>query len=316
LRGHPRAAILGRMTAPVSVTPVLVVHGGSGRISPEHHTAAVAGTHAAAIAGQRVLLDAGRCEDAVVAAVRVLEDDPAFNAGRGACMNRDGEFEHDAAIMRSRDLRSGAVAGIRAIRDPVLVARLVMEQTRHCLLTGEGAEALARAHSVGHFGRDEVWTPKAEAAYREVLEGRGAADNRADTVGAVALDNDGHLCAAGSTGGILFKLPGRVGDTPLCGSGFYAHPVLGACCTTGVGEAILTHLLAYEALRAAAEQPGAAQQIAERLCAEISGRWSNAAVGLILVRPDGEVAIAHASEHMSWALARGATTPESGLGRR
>ncbi len=316
MRGHPRAAILGRMTAPVSVTPVLVVHGGSGRISPEHHTAAVAGTHAAAIAGQRVLLDAGRCEDAVVAAVRVLEDDPAFNAGRGACMNRDGEFEHDAAIMRSRDLRSGAVAGIRAIRDPVLVARLVMEQTRHCLLTGEGAEALARAHSVGHFGRDEVWTPKAEAAYREVLEGRGAADNRADTVGAVALDNDGHLCAAGSTGGILFKLPGRVGDTPLCGSGFYAHPVLGACCTTGVGEAILTHLLAYEALRAAAEQPGAAQQIAERLCAEISGRWSNAAVGLILVRPDGEVAIVHASEHMSWALARGATTPESGLGRR
>jgi len=304
------------MASLVSVTPVLVVHGGSGRISPEHHTAAVVGTHAAAVAGQRILVDAGHCEDAAVAAVRVLEDDPAFNAGRGACMNRDGEFEHDAAIMRSRDLRSGAVAGIKAIRDPVLVARLVMEQTRHCLLVGEGAEALARAHGVGHFGRDEVWTAKAEAAHREVHEGRGAADNRADTVGAVALDDDGHLCAAGSTGGILFKLPGRVGDTPLCGSGFYAHPVLGACCTTGVGEAILTHLLAYEALRAAAEQPGAAQRIAERLCAEISGRWSNAAVGLILVRPDGEVAIAHASEHMSWALARGAATPESGLARR
>lgn len=301
------------MTAPVSVTPVLVVHGGAGRISPEHHTAAVAGTRAAADAGRRVLLDAGRCEDAAVAAVRVLEDDPAFNAGRGACMNRDGEFEHDAAIMRSRDLRSGAVAGIRAIRDPVLVARLVMEQTRHCLLTGSGAEALARAHGVGHFGRDEVWTAKAEAAYREVLEGRGAADNRADTVGAVALDRDGNLCAAGSTGGILFKLPGRVGDTPLCGSGFYAHPVLGACCTTGVGEAILTHLLAHEALRAAASQPGSAQQIAEQLCAEISDRWSGAAVGLILVRPDGEVAIAHASEHMSWALARGDEAVQAGL---
>jgi beta-aspartyl-peptidase (threonine type) len=303
------------MTAPVSVTPVLVVHGGAGRISPEHHTAAVAGTMAAADAGRRVLLDAGRCEDAAIAAVRVLEDDPAFNAGRGACMNRDGEFEHDAAIMRSRDLRSGAVAGIRAIRDPVLVARLVMEQTRHCLLTGSGAEALARAHGVGHFGRDEVWTAKAEAAYREVLEGRGAADNRADTVGAVALDRDGNLCAAGSTGGILFKLPGRVGDTPLCGSGFYAHPVLGACCTTGVGEAILTHLLAHEVLRAAASQPGSAQRIAEQLCAEISDRWSGAAVGLILVRPDGEVAIAHASEHMSWALARGDTALQAGLAR-
>ena len=301
------------MASPVSVTPVLVVHGGSGRISAEHHTAAVAGTHAAAVAGQRILLDAGRCEDAAVVAVRVLEDDPAFNAGRGACMNRDGEFEHDAAIMRSRDLRSGAVAGIRAIRDPVLVARLVMEQTAHCLLVGAGAEALARAHGVGHFGRDEVWTAKAEAAHREVREGRGVADNRADTVGAVALDGDGNLCAAGSTGGILFKLPGRVGDTPLCGSGFYAHPVLGACCTTGVGEAILTHLLAHEALRAAAQQPGAAQRIAQQLCAEISARWSGAAIGLILVRPDGEVAIAHASEHMSWALARGDMPPESGL---
>ena len=304
------------MASPVPVTPVLVVHGGAGRISSEHHRSAVAGTHAAAVAGQRMLLDLGSSEDAAIAAVRVLEDDPAFNAGRGACMNRDGDFEHDAAIMRSRDLRSGAVAGIRAIRDPILVARLVMEQTRHCLLVGEGAEGLARAHGVGHFGRDEVWTAKAEAAHREVREGRGVADNRADTVGAVALDRDGNLCAAASTGGILFKLPGRVGDTPLCGSGFYAHPVLGACCTTGVGEAILTHLLAHEALRAAAERPGAAQQIAEQLCAAVSASWSGAAIGLILVRPDGEVAIAHASEHMSWALARGAQAPESGLTRR
>lgn len=302
------------MAAP-RVTPVLVVHGGAGRISPEHHSAAVAGTHAAAVAGQRVLLGAGSCEDAAVAAVRVLEDDPAFNAGRGACMNRDGDFEHDAAIMRSRDLRSGAVAGMRAIRDPILVARLIMEQTRHCLLAGSGAEALARAHGVGRFGRDEVWTAKAEAAHAEVREGRGGADNRADTVGAVALDHEGNLCAAGSTGGILFKLPGRVGDTPLCGAGFYAHPTLGACCTTGVGEAILTHVLAHEALRLAAEQPGAAQRVADRLCAEVSARWSGAAIGLILVRPDGEVAIAHASEHMSWALARGEQAPERGLAR-
>lgn len=296
-------------------TPVLVVHGGSGRVSPELHAAAVAGTQTAARAGQSLLRAGGRCEDAVVAAVRVLEDDPAFNAGRGACMNRDGGFEHDAAIMRSRDLRSGAVAGVRSIRDPVLVARLVMERTRHCLLVGDGAEAFARAHGVGHFGRDEVWTAKAEDAYRGVLEGRAAADNRADTVGAVALDNAGHLCAAASTGGTLFKLPGRVGDTPLCGAGFYAHPELGACCTTGVGEAILTHLLAYEALRRAAAEPGAAQQVCARLCAEVSAHAAGAAVGLILVRPDGEVAVVHASEHMSWALAIGDAALEGGLRR-
>lgn len=303
------------MSAPrPSVTPVLVVHGGSGRVAPEHHVAAVAGTRAATAAGQAVLLRGGSCEDAAVAAVRVLEDDPAFNAGRGACMNRDGDFEHDAAIMRSRDLRSGAVAGVRAIRDPVLLARLVMEATPHCLMIGAGAEALGRAHGVGSFGRDEVWTAKAAAAHAEVLAGRASADNRADTVGAIALDRDGHLCAAASTGGVLFKLPGRVGDSPLCGAGFYAHPTLGACCTTGVGEAILTHVLAYEALRRASET-GEPERIVARLCAEVSARWHGAAVGLILVRPDGRVAIAHASEHMSWGLAIGDAEPISALQR-
>ncbi|MBK9754969.1 MAG: isoaspartyl peptidase/L-asparaginase [Nannocystis sp.] len=298
-----------------SHTPVIVVHGGAGTVAPENHAAAIAGTRAAAAAGQAVLLDGGSCEDAAVAAVRVLEDDPTFNAGRGACMNRDGDFEHDAAIMRSRDLRSGAVASVSAVRDAVLLARLVMEQTPHCLVVGVGAAALARAHGVGHFGRDEVWTAKAEAAHREVLAGRASADNRADTVGAVALDRHGHLCAAASTGGVLHKLPGRVGDTPLCGAGFYAHPGLGACGTTGVGEAILTHVLAFEALRRASERPGEAATIAASLCAAASRHHNGAAVGLILVRPDGEVAIVHASEHMSWALAIGDAAPISGLSR-
>ena len=296
-------------------TPVIVVHGGSGTVAPENHAAAVAGTRTAAAAGQAVLLAGGSCEDAAVAAVRVLEDDPAFNAGRGACMNRDGAFEHDAAIMRSRDLRSGAVASVPAVRDAVLLARLVMDHTPHCLVVGAGAEALARAHGVGHFGRDEVWTAKAEAAHRDVLDGRGRLDNRADTVGAVALDRHGHLCAAASTGGVLHKLPGRVGDTPLCGAGFYAHPQLGACGTTGVGEAILTHVLAFEALRRASERPGHASTIAAELCHAASRSHAGAAVGLILLRPDGEVAIVHASEHMSWALAIGAAAPTSGLHR-
>jgi beta-aspartyl-peptidase (threonine type) len=288
--------------------PVLVVHGGSGTVSPEHHEAAVLGTRAAARAGQAILLAGGSCEDAAVAAVRVLEDDPAFNAGRGACMNRDGRFEHDAALMRSRDLRSGAVAGVREVRDPILLARLVLEQTRHCLVVGDGAEALGRAHGVGRFGRDEVWTAKAEAAHRAVREGRAGADNRADTVGAVALDLEGNLCAAGSTGGILYKLPGRVGDTPLLGSGFYAHPELGACCTTGVGEALMTHVLALTALQRAGD-PTAVQ----RLCVDISRRWDGAAIGLILVRPDGATILAHASEHMSWARAVGDAPISGGL---
>lgn len=291
--------------------PVIVVHGGSGTVAPENREAVVAGTRAAARAGQAVLTRGGSCVDAAVAAVRVMEDDPAFNAGRGACMNQGGRFELDAAIMRSHDGRSGAVAGVRDVRDPILLARLVLEQTRHCLLVGEGAEALGRAHGVGSFGRDEVWTAKAEAAWREVVEGRGAADNRADTVGAVALDVHGQLCAAGSTGGILHKLPGRVGDTPLIGSGFFADATLGACCTTGVGEAILTNLLAIEALRRA----DADRDELQRLCEAISGRWQGAAIGLILVRPDGAVAVAHASEHMSWAHAAGDAPIAGGLRR-
>lgn len=296
-------------------TPVIVVHGGAGTVAHENRAAAVAGTLSAAAAGQAILLAGGNCEDAAVAAVRVLEDDPAFNAGRGACMNRDGAFEHDAAIMRSRDLRSGAVASVPAVRDAVLLARLVMERTPHCLVVGAGAEALGRAHGIGHFGSDEVWTAKAEAAHKDVLSGRGRLENRADTVGAVVLDRHGHLCAAASTGGVLHKLPGRVGDTPLCGAGFYAHPRLGACGTTGVGEAILTHVLAFEALRQASEHPGQATKLATMLCAEASRSHAGAAVGLILVRPDGEIAIVHASEHMSWALAIGDGPPASGLHR-
>ena len=114
---------------------------------------------------------------------------------------------------------------------------------------------------------------------------------------------------------VLHKLPGRVGDTPLCGAGFYAHPQLGACGTTGVGEAILTHVLAFEALRRASERPGEAAIIAASLCAAASRHHNGAAVGLILVRPDGEVAIVHCSEHMSWALAIGDAAPDSGLRR-
>jgi len=297
--------------------PVLIVHGGSGTISPELRDAARAGTREAARVGREILLSGGTCEDAAVAAVRVLEDDPAFNAGRGACMNRDGQFELDAAIMRSRDMRSGAVAGVRDVRDPILLARLVLEQTRHCLVVGEGAAALGRAHGVGTFGRDEVWTAKAEAAHRSVHEGRAVADNRADTVGAVALDLQGNFCAAGSTGGILNKLPGRVGDTPLLGSGFYADPELGACCTTGVGEVILTNMMAYHALGLALH---ADQDLGDggvkRWCQALSKRHDGAALGLILIRPDGEWMVVHASEHMSWARAVGETPIVGGITRQ
>lgn len=296
--------------------PTIVVHGGSGTIAEELHADAVAGAAAAARAGQAVLAAGGSCEDAVFAAVRVLEDDPSFNAGRGACMNADGEFELDAAIMRSRDLRSGAVAAVRDVGDPISLARLVMQATRHCLLAGENAGRFARAHGVGRFGRDQVWTAKAERHFEAMKSGRKL-ENRADTVGAIAVDARGELCAAGSTGGILYKLPGRVGDTPLVGAGLYAHPELGACATTGVGEVILTNVLALTALQRVREVPAAAvQEVAAGIVAEVSRSAGGAAIGLILLRPDGAAAVVHASDHMSWALAVGGEQAIGGLAVR
>ncbi|MEZ4384313.1 MAG: isoaspartyl peptidase/L-asparaginase [Nannocystaceae bacterium] len=296
-----------------ATTPAIVVHGGAGTYLAEHHEGAVAGVLAAARRAQALLLGGASAEDAAVAAIRLLEDDPIFNAGRGACLTEAGEVEVDAGIMRSRDRRSGAVAGLRDCRDPILVARRVMEATRHALLVGDGAESFARAQGVGSFGRAEVATRKAVERWRRAKAGEEPLDNRADTVGAVALDAQGHLCAAGSTGGVLYKMPGRVGDTPLVGAGFFADPVLGACCCTGVGEAIMTRVLAYAALREAAGEPARAQAIAARLCEETSAGSGGAAVGLILLRPDGVAAIANRSDHMSWALARGDAPPTGGL---
>lgn len=295
--------------------PTLLVHGGAGTISEALQEDVSAGIQAATVRGQELLRSGASAVDVAVAVVRILEDDPAFNAGRGACLTEAGEVEVDAGIMRSYDRRSGAIAGVRSCRDPILIARAVMETTRHALLVGPGAEAFARARGVGSFGSAEVETVKSRERWRRAIEGEISIDNRADTVGALVLDGQGHLCAAGSTGGVLLKLPGRAGDTPLVGAGFFADPVLGACCCTGVGEAIMAKVLAYEALRQVAAAPDRAHEIAAALCKLASSEHGGAAVGLILLRPEGTAVIVHESEHMSWGLARAEGDAASGLQR-
>jgi L-asparaginase / beta-aspartyl-peptidase len=297
------------------VVPTVVVHGGAGRVAPEHHAEALAGVQAAAEAGRAVLVAGGGCEAAVIAAVRMLEANEVFNAGRGACMTAAGTFEVDAGIMRSRDRASGAVAAVPDLADAILVAHAVLMDGRHCLLVGEGAVAFARARGVGTFGREGLWTPKAQARYAEALAGQSAVVGQADTVGAVAIDARGELCAGGSTGGVLLKRPGRVGDSPLVGSGFYAAPELGAACATGVGEAIMTHVACYAALQRVAEglPPAAA---AAALCAQVATQSIGgvpATCGIILITPTGEVGVAHRSPHMSWAVARGEAPVQAGL---
>lgn len=301
------------------VEAIVVVHGGAGTCAPELHEAAVAGTRAAAAVGLACLseLDAEHpdaCVEAAIAAVRRLEDDPTFNAGRGSCMTTLGEIEVDAGIMRSRDLGIGALASVRDLSNACELARAIMDHSKHALLVGEGARRFALELGVGRFGRELVWTEKARERYERARIGAMPADNRADTVGAVVRDRQGNFCALGSTGGVLLKLPGRVGDTPIIGAGFYAHPEFGAAVATGVGEAIMRRVGCYELLRrVAAGQP--IQAAAQQLCAEIS-EADDAAVGFVAIGPNGDVAVAHASEHMSWALARDNRNLEFGLVRR
>jgi beta-aspartyl-peptidase (threonine type) len=288
---------------------LVLVHGGAGTVSLALRDAAIAGTRRAAERGLARLLEAegeegggeDSCVEGAMVAVRTLEDDPTFNAGRGSCMTEAGEFELDAGIMRSRDRATGAVASVRDVADASVLARAVMEHSKHALLAGDGARRFGERLGIGRFDRAQVWTEKAQANYDRAKSGVMPADNRADTVGAIAIDRRGQLCAVGSTGGVLLKLPGRVGDTPLIGCGFFADAALGAALGTGVGEAIMSRIGCYELLLRAARGQGV-QAAAEGLCEEIH-RETGAAVGFIAVAPDGSVGVAHRSEHMSWALA-------------
>lgn len=297
--------------------PTIVVHGGAGRVAPEHHEEALAGVAAAAEAGRAVLLAGGGCEAAVIAAVRVLEQAEAFNAGRGACMTAAGTFEVDAGIMRSRDRASGAVAAVPDLSDAILVAQAVMNDGRHRLVAGPGAVDHARSLGVGTFGREGLFTAKAQARWEEATAGLGQPVGQADTVGAVAIDEHGDLCVGCSTGGVLLKRPGRVGDSPIVGAGFYAAPELGAACATGVGEAIMAHVACYAALLRLCDGV-APDDAADELCARVAEERIGgvpAACGIILISPAGDVGVAHRSPHMSWAVARGDAPVAAGLQR-
>ena len=219
-------------------SPVLLVHGGAGVIRRDMDAdteRAVRDELADALRGGHALLAAGGSAiDAVAAAVVVLEDAPYFNAGRGAVFTHDGHHELDAAIMDGATLRAGAIAGVRHVRNPVLLARAVMERSPHVMLAGEGAEAFAREQGVARVDPEYFDT---ETRWRQLQEAlrNGEKGERVDhfgTVGAVALDAQGRLAAATSTGGMTDKRWGRIGDSPVIGAGTYANM---ACAMSGTG---------------------------------------------------------------------------------
>jgi isoaspartyl peptidase/L-asparaginase-like protein (Ntn-hydrolase superfamily) len=289
----------------------LAVHGGAGHIVAEElgakrAAAARHGLSQSMTAGMTVLRDGGSALDAVVAAVLVLEDDEQFNAGRGAVLTAGGGVEHDAAVADGATRRAGAVTCVSGIRNPVRAARAVLERTPHVLLSGARALELARREDlalvpVGHFvtARRQEQLARArrgEAAGSEITGG---------TVGAVALDAEGHLAAATSTGGSTGALTGRIGDTPLIGAGTWADDRSCAVSATGDGEAFILSVFAHEVdalVRLAGLDLGTACQ---RALNEVAARAGTG--GCIAVGSDGTVAMPFTSTGMfrGWIDATG-----------
>jgi beta-aspartyl-peptidase (threonine type) len=232
--------------------PSLIVHGGAWDIPDEAVEACKEGCQQALAAGWRILTRGGCALEAVEAAVMVLEDDPVFDAGYGSHLNADGKVECDAIVMDGGSLRAGAAAGLHRLKNPVRLARKILEECPHMMLIGEGAERFAKGAGLVLCKPQELVSEAEWQAYLQCSKDEHAAihhrGHEQGTVGAVALDQDGGLFAATSTGGTCCKLPGRVGDSPLIGCGCYADVQAGGVSCTGYGEAIMKVVMAKTAV--------------------------------------------------------------------
>ncbi len=296
----------------------LALHGGAGTIpkgslTPEQENQYLAALRQARDAGYDILQKGGPALDAVIAAVTVLEDCPLFNAGRGAVFNHEGGHEMDASVMCGKDRGTGAVCGVSGIKNPVQLARLVMEKTEHVLLSGKGAEAFAHAQNVtfepeSYFYnelRHQQWQ-EAVAADRVQLDHTAAGGKKMGTVGCVALDISGNLAAATSTGGLTNKRWGRIGDTPIIGAGTWADNTTCAVSCTGVGEyfirAVVGHeihaLMAYKGL----SLPEACNEVVMKQLVKSGGEG-----GLVALDRQGNISLTFNSDGMYRAWKNDAT---------
>ncbi|MDF1485500.1 isoaspartyl peptidase/L-asparaginase [Ramlibacter sp. H39-3-26] len=319
--------------ARMAARPVVAIHGGAGTLSRAGATPGQQRRYRDALcavlrAAQALLERGAPALDVVTEAVRLLEECPLFNAGRGAVYTADGRHELDACVMRGADLAVGAVAGVTRLRNPVLAARCVLEHQGPVLLIGEGAERFAMAHGCATV--DPAWfgTPERLAQLQAVRAAAGEATaldhdgqrllatatapleerGKFGTVGAVALDAQGGLAAATSTGGVTNKLPGRVGDSPLAGAGCYANDATVAVSCTGAGEAFIRGLAAHD-LSARMAYGGlplgeAAGRVVHEMLPPLGGRG-----GLIAVDRQGNVALPFNTEGMYRGWARSGAAP-------
>lgn len=314
----------------------IIVHGGAWDIPAALHEEHLAGCRAAAERGWAILSGGGSALDAVEAAVRIMEDHPVFDAGRGSHLNADGVVELDAGMMDGATLSAGAVAAVRRIANPITLARRVLHDSPHVFLVGSGAECFAERAGIPLCDPAELIVPRelslwqnkrAEAEPRpigaEFREGAdaigadaigadaigagavgtdtvGAGAVGADTVGAVSLDEHGNLAVANSTGGTFFKQPGRVGDTPIIGCGLYADNTLGAAACTGWGEQIMKTVLAKTTTDHIALL-GSARDAAHVALAYFRHRVGGLG-GIICISPDGQIGYAHSTPNLAHAF--------------
>lgn len=315
--------------------PVLLVHGGAWAIPQSDAPAHEAGVRRALETGYDLLAHGGSCLDAVEAAVALLEDDPTFDAGCGSFLTSNGRVQLDALLMDGGRMRAGGVACVERLRNPIRAARLVLEKSPHVYFVGSGAEEFAAAHGMsmidnqelvldrerkrlvsaqsrqaagladetfsGQFHRDDKGPETAFALDSDSSHAASLGLESHDTVGAVALDAQGNLAAATSTGGTLNKTPGRVGDSSLIGCGCYADNLSAAVSLTGWGEPIMKLVLgkwATDRVAAGTAPEFAAREAISYLFNRLGGHG-----GIILLGPDGRFGIAHNTPAMAWGLA-------------
>lgn len=290
----------------------IMVHGGAGRIPAELAESCRKGCRGAALIGWDVLMSGGSALDAVEQAVRVLEDDPVFDAGVGSHLNRAGQAELDAALMDGSTLRVGAVVSVRRVRNPIVLARRILEADEHVMYSGEGAEAFALEQGLALCRNEDLIIPRERDLWEAFRSGKRTltSPDRRGTVGAVAVDREGRIAAGNSTGGTPFKRPGRIGDTALIGCGTYADQ-MGGVALTGHGESVIKLALGKSAVdwlreRRPAEVARAAVELLEH---RLGGRG-----GLVIADRHGDLGWAFNTAHMAYAYMHdGVSEPVVGL---
>ena len=273
----------------------LVIHGGAGviersRITPEKDSEIRAALDRALVAGSRILDSGGSALDAVEASVRILEDDPNFNAGKGSVFTYDGANEMDASIMDGSNRAAGAVNGVTATKNPISLARAVMEKSPHVFLSREGADEFSREQGLEQVDPSYFATENRRRQLEEFKSKKVSAlevEYKYGTVGAVALDTHGHLAAATSTGGMTGKRWGRIGDSPVIGAGTYADDRAGAVSATGHGEFFIRVGVAHEICARARLSGSTGQTAADSVMAEVKSLGGDG--GVIAVTPKGEM---------------------------